>query len=104
MLPKTSGHVLVTAALAAALVGSWVWPLAGQADEKPAAPAAPMPAPDGARAAGAAAGQRYHIIAVPREMNPYVAVIDTRTGRTWTALVGGGKWNDLGVPPGAQAD
>jgi hypothetical protein len=89
-----SAHLVVTGLLAAALVLSWVRPSAGDDAAKgppvaaPAAGQVPLPA------------YRYQLIPVDKGA---FAVIDTRTGRTWTRYMSGG-WSDHGVPPGAQAD
>ena len=50
------------------------------------------------------AAYRFQVVAAPREMTPYMILVDTETGHTWTAAVSGGNWEDRGIPAGAKAD
>jgi hypothetical protein len=69
--------------------------LAGAAFTRPAAVAAQVPAAPAATTSGG----RYQVVAVPRELNPYLVLVDTQTGQVWTANAGGGSWEDRGTPP-----
>ena len=81
---KKPVHWLVITVLAVALVVSWVRPLAGQNQKRPASTSTPG---------------RYQMSTAVADGAIYLALTDTTTGQTWTMVRGANeKWKSVALP------